>query len=162
MHNDSSCFKSCLPDCQFMELVAKAPVRDYSKELGAYVLPSGHDCYEGNTQQTDWLQNLPCEYQRMKDETWATNEIHPALEMFFEKYRLSYQVDNGQAFPNVIRIFTESPTGLQMVLTSSTTFVGMLSNIGGTMGLFAGFSLLSAVEVIYWIYRCFSRKRKMH
>jgi len=34
--------------------------------------------------------------------------------------------------------------------TATVTLVDMISNIGGTLGLFCGFSLLSGVEAIYW------------
>jgi len=34
--------------------------------------------------------------------------------------------------------------------TATVTFVDMISNIGGTLGLFCGFSLLSGVEFLYW------------
>lgn len=30
------------------------------------------------------------------------------------------------------------------------TTIDMMSNIGGTLGLFCGFSILSAIEIIYW------------
>ena len=29
--------------------------------------------------------------------------------------------------------------------------IDMISNIGGTLGLFSGFSLLSGIEIIYWL-----------
>ena len=32
------------------------------------------------------------------------------------------------------------------------TLVDLLSTIGGTMGLFTGFSILSGAEIIYWIF----------
>ena len=32
------------------------------------------------------------------------------------------------------------------------TVVNLLSTIGGTMGLFTGFSILSGAEIIYWIF----------
>ena len=31
-----------------------------------------------------------------------------------------------------------------------TTFVNMLSEIGGTMGLLTGFSIITAVEIVYF------------
>ena len=33
-----------------------------------------------------------------------------------------------------------------------------LSSIGGTLGLFSGFSLISFVEIVYWIYVSCKRK----
>ena len=32
----------------------------------------------------------------------------------------------------------------------------MISNIGGTLGLFCGFSIISALEVVYWAAKAIS------
>ena len=37
--------------------------------------------------------------------------------------------------------------------TATVSVIDMISNIGGTLGLFCGFSLISAVEVAYWMGR---------
>ena len=37
------------------------------------------------------------------------------------------------------------------------TFEDMLSTIGGTMGLLTGFSIISGVELIYFVIRIFVR-----
>ena len=41
-------------------------------------------------------------------------------------------------------------TTLRIELTATATLIDVVSNIGGTMGLFLGFSFLSAVEAVYW------------
>ena len=52
-------------------------------------------------------------------------------------------------------------TTLRMELTATVTAIDMISNIGGTLGLFLGFSFLSGVEILYWIVRsCAKKERK--
>ena len=59
-------------------------------------------------------------------------------------------MDYNHLYPNLIEIFTETSTALHIIITSSTSLVDMVSNIGGTLGLFAGFSILSGVEILFW------------
>ena len=51
-----------------------------------------------------------------------------------------------------------------MNLDFKVTLVGQLGLIGGTMGLFTGFSVLSAVEFIYFLFKLvgqgFKKKKK--
>ena len=49
---------------------------------------------------------------------------------------------------------------MKIVETATVTAVDMISNIGGTLGLFTGFSLLSGVEILYWIFKCGQSKAK--
>ena len=37
-----------------------------------------------------------------------------------------------------------------IILTEQVTLVGQLGLIGGTMGLFTGFSILSGIEILYF------------
>ena len=41
------------------------------------------------------------------------------------------------------------------IVIFEVTMEAQLGLIGGTMGLFTGFSILSAVEIIYFLLRCF-------
>ena len=40
---------------------------------------------------------------------------------------------------------------------SQVTFASALSDVGGTMGLLTGFSILSAVEIIFYLIKLFVR-----
>ena len=61
---------------------------------------------------------------------------------------LEYQLDAKLRY---IRIhFTRTPYYDKIVKDTSAKFVDMLSAIGGTMGLLTGFSIISAVEIIYF------------
>lgn len=49
-------------------------------------------------------------------------------------------------------------TALQMVLSPTVTFSGTVSNIGGTLSLFCGFSILSTLEVLFWSTKLFAKR----
>ena len=48
---------------------------------------------------------------------------------------------------HMVTIFINSPTFDLMTKDSKTTFMDQLAVIGGTLGLFAGFSIISGIEV---------------
>ena len=45
---------------------------------------------------------------------------------------------------------------------SKVTLVAQLGVIGGTMGLFTGFSILSGIEIVYFATKFFLRKIKSY
>ena len=49
-----------------------------------------------------------------------------------------------------VRIYLDSPTFDRIEKDRSAKFTDMLSSIGGTMGLLTGFSIISAVEILYY------------
>ena len=49
-----------------------------------------------------------------------------------------------------VRIYFDPPTFDRVTKDQAAKFVDMLSAIGGTMGLLTGFSIISAVEIIYF------------
>ena len=62
-----------------------------------------------------------------------------------------------------VRIYFDTPTFDRITKDRAAKFVDMLSAIGGTMGLLTGFSIISAVEIIYFstkiiIKVCFKNK----
>ena len=52
-----------------------------------------------------------------------------------------------------VRIYFDTPIFDRIVKDRAAKFVDMLSAIGGTMGLLTGFSIISAVEIIYFAAR---------
>ena len=50
-----------------------------------------------------------------------------------------------------VRIYFETPTFDRITKDRAAKFVDMLSAIGGTMGLLTGFSIISGVEIVYFI-----------
>ena len=62
-----------------------------------------------------------------------------------------------------VKIYFETPTFDRIEKDRAAKFVDMLSAIGGTMGLLTGFSIISAVEIMYFAGRIiiiFIKKRR--
>ena len=49
-----------------------------------------------------------------------------------------------------VRIYFDATTFDKIQKDRSAKFVDMISAIGGTLGLFTGFSIISAVEIVYF------------
>ena len=52
-----------------------------------------------------------------------------------------------------VRIYFDTPTFDRTTKDISSKFVDKLSAIGGTMGLLTGFSIISGVEILYFIFK---------
>ena len=52
-----------------------------------------------------------------------------------------------------MRIFFDTPTFDRIKKDKSAKIVDMLSAIGGTMGLLTGFSIISGVEIIFYLVK---------
>ena len=50
-----------------------------------------------------------------------------------------------------MRIYFDAQTFDRITKDRAAKFVDMLSAIGGTMGLLTGFSIISAVEILYFL-----------
>ena len=50
-----------------------------------------------------------------------------------------------------MRIYFDTPTFDRITKDRAAKFVDMLSAIGGTMGLLTGFSIISGVEILYFV-----------
>ena len=55
-----------------------------------------------------------------------------------------------------VRIYFDTATFDRIEKDRAAKFVDMLSAIGGTMGLLTGFSIISGVEIVYFIIKVFS------
>ena len=73
---------------------------------------------------------------------------------------LAYEWKNNLRF---VRIYFDTPTFDRITKDRSDKFVDKLSAIGGTMGLLTGFSIISAVEILYFavtiIFKTFKNKK---
>ena len=61
-----------------------------------------------------------------------------------------------------VRIFFDTPTFDRITKDRAAKFADMLSAIGGTMGLLTGFSIISGVEILYFIAKlaaAFAKKK---
>ena len=52
-----------------------------------------------------------------------------------------------------VRIFFDTPTYDRITKDEKVKFVDILSAVGGTMGLFTGFSIISGMEILYFSYK---------
>ena len=52
-----------------------------------------------------------------------------------------------------VRIYFASPTFERIMKQETANFVTKLSTIGGTMGLLTGFSIISGVEIVYFVFK---------
>ena len=52
-----------------------------------------------------------------------------------------------------MRIYFDTPTFNRITKDRAAKFEDMLSSVGGTMGLLTGFSIISAVEIGYFIVK---------
>merc|ERR1712038_1245887 len=61
-----------------------------------------------------------------------------------------YEVMQHNTTLKFVRIYFDTTTFDRITKDSAAKFVDMLSAIGGTMGLLTGFSIISAVEIVYF------------
>ena len=54
-----------------------------------------------------------------------------------------------------VRIYFDATTFDRITKDRAAKFVDMLSAIGGTMGLLTGFSIISGVEILYFLVKIF-------
>ena len=55
-----------------------------------------------------------------------------------------------------MRIYFDTPTFDKITKDERAKFEDVLSTIGGTLGLLTGFSIISGVEIIYFVLRIFA------
>ena len=53
----------------------------------------------------------------------------------------------------MIRIYFDTPVFDKVTMDSAAKFVDKLSAIGGAMGLLTGFSIISGVEIVYFLVK---------
>ena len=62
-----------------------------------------------------------------------------------------------------VRIFFDTPNFERITKDKAAKFVDMLAAIGGTMGLLTGFSIISGVEIVYFLFKFFAAMiKKIH
>ena len=79
--------------------------------------------------------------------------MHVSVTFYFADYEWQNKL-------RYVRIYFETPTFDRITKDRAAKFVDMLSAIGGTMGLLTGFSIISGVEIIYFIVRIFLKHLK--
>ena len=72
---------------------------------------------------------------------------HYLTIVILNKLNLEYEWTNNL---RIVRIYFDTPTLNIITKDRAAKFVDYVSAIGGTMGLFTGFSIISGVEIIYF------------
>ena len=54
---------------------------------------------------------------------------------------------------HIVNIFFNTPTVDQITKDAKTNIMTQISMIGGTLGLFTGFSIMSGIEILYFVVR---------
>ena len=57
-----------------------------------------------------------------------------------------------------VNVYMKDPYVQKIARGVKTTYSSFFSNIGGLMGLFQGFSVISFVEIIFFLFQCVKRK----
>ena len=57
-----------------------------------------------------------------------------------------------------VNVYMKDPYVQKIARGVKTTYSSFFSNIGGLMGLFQGFSVISLVEIFYFIFQCIKGK----
>ena len=161
------------------------PKNDFTLQASApSCTPTGRDCY-AKAEATDFSCLVDCEglYADV-DYTNPTKTEKVKDRLVLESLKNAYNdykgvnvknkalVDKGSSYGieyvpyhplQVVEIYFDTATYDKVVNDVSVTFGDQISAIGGTMGLFAGFSILSAVEIVYFmlkfLYSLFSKAR---
>ena len=84
-----------------------------------------------------WNIQFPWQVSRNEKDYWLFNSDSE----YQKKTKLHY-----------VNIFFKSPTFDEITEDAKTNFVTKISVLGGSLGLFAGFSLLSGVELLYFFF----------
>ena len=63
---------------------------------------------------------------------------------------LDFQLQNNLSF---VRIYFDTPTFDRVTMDDAAKFANILAAVGGTMGLLTGFSIISLVEILYFVLK---------
>ena len=94
------------------------------------------------------------EYERFKRK-FVENLVFDSLQAFFNRSQFIPPVQLDYAPLQLIQIYFDANTYDKILRGIKLTPESQLGLIGGTMGLFTGFSILSAIEIIYFAMRFF-------
>ena len=134
----------------------------------------GRDCYSrvdnaDNNCKVD-CEGLYADVDFVKSTIDKKNQDMIILESLMEAYEaykeiqfksMTLMINNHTTVPlpyhplQVVQIYFSTATYDEIVNDVSVSLGDQISAIGGTMGLFAGFSILSAVEVLYFMLKFF-------
>ena len=97
---------------------------------------------------TDYFENIT------NAEGWPyQNDLAVVVETERDEYGdiNGYRMDERLL---MVQVYFDRPTFDRITRDAKTNFVTKISAIGGTFGLFTGFSIMSAVEIVFFAIKC--------
>ena len=98
----------------------------------------------------DSLATLIKEYEKYKRSQIDSFEIVHTDRTYGDQFQI---VRRPYQPLQIVQIYFDTATYDNIIRDVSVTLADQLGAIGGTMGLFAGFSFLSALEIIYYVVK---------
>ena len=98
----------------------------------------------------DSLATLIKEYEKYKRSQIDSFEIVHTDRTYGDQFQI---VRRPYQPLQIVQLYFDTATYDNIVRDVSVTLADQLGAIGGTMGLFAGFSFLSALEIIYYVVK---------
>ena len=105
-------------------------------------------------EDTDKLAEVLEEYKRFK-RNFAENLVFDPEKSFLNRRQIVPLAEKEYAPLQLIQIYFDSNTFDEIQIGLKLTPESQLGLIGGTMGLFTGFSIISAIEIIYFVMKFF-------
>lgn len=111
-----------------------------------------------------FADKLSEDYWKYKGFYNLTSDFQGKLYYFFYSlcihFILSIEYELKRNKLKIIRIYFDTPVFDKVTMDSAAKFVDKLSAIGGAMGLLTGFSIISGVEIVYFLIRSIYKMTK--
>ena len=94
-------------------------------------------------------------YSKTEIDSKLLTKVLAEVSKPYKKFKKMYSIARLQDYNSVmklrfVRIYFEATTFNLVTKDDAAKFVDMLSAVGGTMGLLTGFSIISAMEIVYF------------
>ena len=162
--------KRCLPSCQYqdnpntMTTVQYPPEENYLMQTSFCVVASHifqRSCL--NDERRFFIEDSFPKLCRVLEDfaylfdnttncnTWPAEyfEFNDAINSTLQDEVREY----GKINLALLHVFHQSPYVTKIKRSVEMTFTGYVSNTGGLLGLYLGFSFVSAFEMLYWLYK---------
>ena len=153
----------CLPDCDktiYTSSVTAAPFRPCDfRNLGTSFLCD----FDQKLYPPIWGQNVLSQYQEEANEIpdYISKEVETNIRQYVDKKAAGNEVfkaanekkTNYDAYQKdiaMVTFFFDTTTAMEFSREPKMTTIQYISQIGGLLGLWLGFSIISAVEILYW------------
>ena len=142
---------SNMPICNSSQLSCAKQAKNLENECkmkceGLVVTSYSH---QNKSNALDTFSDLIEAYKKYKGIIDLPGKISKLQILFISSKFLDIAWNNNQL--RYVRIYFDSPTFDRITKDRAAKFVDMLSAIGGTMGLLTGFSIISGVEILYFV-----------